>query len=113
MPETRTTAVAITTESPKVAAELLHSTGTVLSRAGSWATDTAQEFGALVAALMGPAVLSGYALAAWALSANLGWTDTFLFNSGPLSNWLIWLAIAVSVNLAASILRRRTTRQPR
>ncbi len=39
---------------------------------------------------------------------NLGWTNTFVFASGPLSNWLIWFSIAVIVNLAASVLRRRT-----
>lgn len=108
MPETRTTAVAIRTDSTKVAV-VAHAATDVLSRLGSWASDTAQEFGAVVAALMGPAVFSGYALAAWSLSSNLGWTDTFFFSSGPLSNWLVWLGIAVSVNLAASILRRRTT----
>ncbi len=107
MPETRTTVVAIRTESPKVAALLQASAG-LLSRTGAWATDTAQEFGAVVAALMGPAVFSGYALAAWSLASNLGWTNTFFFSTGPLSNGLVWLTIAVSVNLAASILRRRT-----
>jgi hypothetical protein len=107
MPEPRTTAIAITTDSPR-AAGLLQSSQTVLARAGAWATDTAQEFGALVAALMGPAVLAGYALAAWSLSSNLGWTSTFLFTSGPLSNWIVWLTIAVLVNVAASILRRHT-----
>ncbi len=107
MPEPRTTAIAITTESPR-ANGLLQISGNFLARTGTWATDTAQEFGALVAALMGPAVFSGYAFAVWSLAANLGWTNTFLFTSGPLSNWLVWLTIAIMVNLAASILRRHT-----
>ena len=107
MPETRTTAIAIRTEVARVAS-LLQSTSIVFERAGSWASDTAQEFGALVAALMGPAVFSGYAVAAWSLAANLGWTNTFFFSSGPLSNWLVWLSIAVLMNLAATVLRRRT-----
>jgi hypothetical protein len=95
MPGTRTTAIAIRTE-------------TVLARPLAWAKDTAQEFGGLVSALMGPAVVSAYALTAWSLAANIGWTNTFMFNKGPLSNWLIWLGIAILVNLAASILRRRS-----
>lgn len=57
---------------------------------------------------MGPAVFSAYAFAFWSLAANLGWTDTFLFASGPLSNWLVWLGIAILINLAASVLRRHT-----
>ena len=108
MPDTRTTAVAIRTDTTKLAA-VVHATTGLLSRTGSWASDTAQESAAVVAALMGPAVFSVYALAVWCLSSNLGWTNTFFFTSGPLSNWLVWLAIAVSVNLAASILRRRTS----
>jgi len=110
VPETRTTAIAIRTDSPR-AAGLLQATTTIFARTGAWASDTAQEFGALVAALMGPAVFSAYALAFWSLASNLGWTNTFLFSSGPLSNWLVWLTIAILVNVAASILRRHA-RQP-
>jgi hypothetical protein len=73
-----------------------------------WAADTAQQFGALVAALMGPAVLSVYAFVAWSLAANLGWTDTFVFKTGPLSNWMIWMGAAGLVTLASSILRKHS-----
>jgi hypothetical protein len=75
---------------------------------GVWASDTAQEFGALLAALMGPAVFCAYVFALWSLADNLGWTDTFVFQSGPLSNWLIWLGLAILINVAATILRRHT-----
>jgi hypothetical protein len=85
---------------------MLQATATTLSRGGAWASDTAQRFGALVSALMGPAVVSIYALALWSLASNLGWTDTFVFSKGPLSNWLVWFAIAVLVTLASGILRR-------
>jgi hypothetical protein len=107
MPETRTTAVAVRTEPARAwvlgAAQI---SGEVFGRVGVWAADTAQQFGALLAALMGPAVFSVYAFAFWSLASNLGWTDTFVFPSGPLSNWLVWLAIAVLVSLAASVLKR-------
>jgi hypothetical protein len=86
----------------------VQATSTVLGRAGAWAGDTAQEFGTLLSALMGPAVFSAYAFAVWSLAANLGWTDTFVFPSGPLSNWLVWLALAIVVNAASSILKRHT-----
>lgn len=107
MPEPTTTAIAITTETPR-ADGLLQTSGSLLARTGAWATDTAQKFGALLAALMGPAVFSGYSFAAWSLAANLGWTNSFVFTSGPLSNWLVWLTIAIMVNVAASILRKHT-----
>ncbi len=87
---------------------VLPSSGIILERVGVWAADTAQQFGALVAALMGPAVLSVYAFVAWSLAANLGWTDTFVFKTGPLSNWMIWMGAAALVTAAASILRKHS-----
>jgi hypothetical protein len=57
---------------------------------------------------MGPAVFSAYAFAAWSLAANLGWTDTFIFATGALSNWLVWLSLAIAINVAASILQRHS-----
>jgi hypothetical protein len=77
-----------------------------------WASDTAQQFGALLAALMGPAVFCSYVFALWSLADNLGWTDTFVFQNGPLSNWLIWLGLAILINVAATILRRHTQPEP-
>ena len=107
MPETRTTAVAVRTEPAR--AWVLTTTqvaGEVFGRAGIWAADTAQQFGAVLAALMAPVVFCLYAFAVWGLASNLGWTASFMFPSGPLSNWLIWLGIAILVNLAASVLKR-------
>lgn len=109
MSETRSTAIAVRTEPARAwMAATLESSVDVLGRAGSWAADTAQQFGALLAALMGPAVFSVYAFAFWSLCANLGWTDTFVFRTGPLSNWLVWMGFAILISLAASILRRHT-----
>ena len=110
MPETRTTVIAAVRNEPVRAwtVGVFQTTGTILGRTAAWAGDTAQQFGALLAALMGPAVFSAYALALWSLASNLGWTNTFVVSSGPLSNWLVWLGLAVLVNLAASILKRHT-----
>lgn len=77
-------------------------------RSASWAADTAQKFAALLADLLGPAVFLVYAMAAWSLTASLGWQDNFLFSTGPLSNWLIWLGLAILLSFAAGILKRRT-----
>jgi hypothetical protein len=105
-------AVAIPAENPRagfagVLAGALQSFAVVTERVAEWAAETAQHFGALVSALMGPAVVSAYAVALWSLAANFGWTDSFMFTSGALSNWLIWLSLAILVHVAASILRRR------
>jgi hypothetical protein len=82
-----------------------------LSRTGAWAANTAQQFGSIVAVLMGPAVLSVYAFALWSLTSELGWTDSFPFSAGPLSNWIIWLSLAILLHLAAHILRRQMNRE--
>jgi len=107
--EPRSTAIAMRAENPRSwPTGVLQGSGLVLGRAGAWAADTAQQFGALVAVLMGPAVLSVYVFVAWSLAANLGWTDTFVFKNGPLSNWMIWMGAAVLVSLAAGILRKHS-----
>jgi hypothetical protein len=109
MVEPRMTAVTIQQEVGRVqAVGVVQATTSAIGRAGAWAGDTAQQFAMLVAVLMGPAVFSAYAFAAWALAANLGFTDSFIFSTGALSNWIIWLGIAVLVNTAAAILKRHT-----
>lgn len=110
--EPRSTAVAIRAENTRSwLAVVLQASVLVIERVGVWAGDIAQQFGALVSILMAPAVLSAYSFAAWSLAGNLGWTDSFVFQAGPLSNWLIWLGLAILVNMAASILRRHTRAQ--
>jgi hypothetical protein len=106
------TAIAVRVEPAKVwTAGLLQTIGIGLRNLGIWATETAQQFGALLSALMGPAVFSAYVFALWSLADNLGRTDTFVFHNGPLSNWLIWLAFAILLHTASSILRRRTQQE--
>jgi len=84
--------------------------GTGLSKSGSWAVSTAQHCGTVVAVLMGPAVLSVYVFAVWSLTANLGWTDSFPFASGPLSSWIIWIGLAIAIHCASAILRKQKDR---
>jgi hypothetical protein len=78
------------------------------SQAGKWFGDTAQKFASVLSDLMGPGVFTAYTLTAWSLASGLGWTGPFLVPTGPLSNWLVWLGFAVSLNVAASIRKRRT-----
>jgi hypothetical protein len=53
-----------------------------------------------------PIVLSAYVFAVWSLTANIGITHAFLWSTGPLSNWLIWLSLAVLLSRLASNFRR-------
>jgi hypothetical protein len=109
MAEVRTTAISVRVEPAKAwSAGVLQSATAGFRNLGIWATETAQQFGALLSALMGPAVFSSYGFAVWSLADNLGWTNTFVFHNGPLSNWLIWLGFAILINVASSILRRHT-----
>jgi hypothetical protein len=114
MIEPRLTAVTIQQEPGRVPSigqvqsGLFQATSQGLTRVGMWAGETAAHFGMWVAVLMGPAVFSAYAFAAWALAGDLGWTDSFVFTAGALSNWIIWLGVAVLVNTAAAILKKHT-----
>ena len=108
MSEPRSLAIASPVELVRTrSAGFLQSAGNVLGRAAKWAANTAQTFGSVVSVLMGPAVFSAYAFAFWSLAANLGWTNTFVYAAGPLSNWLIWLGMAVLLHVASQILKRR------
>ncbi len=109
MVEPRETAAAIRVEPVRVwSSSVLQAGSAVLTRAGSLAGETAQRFALGVASLMGPAIFLAYSVAAWSLASGMGWTGTFLYSEGPLSNWLVWLGIAILVHVAASLLRRRT-----
>ena len=109
MVEPREIAAAIRVEPVRVwSNSIFQATSGVVTRAGALAVDTAQRFALGVASLLGPAIFLAYALAFWSLAASMGWTGSFLYTEGPLSNWLIWLGIAILVHLAASLLRRRT-----
>lgn len=105
----RSTAIAVRTEPFRAwTAGLWQSTTDLTAPIGNWASETAYKFGALVSALMGPAVFSAYTVALWSLAADLDWTNTFLFSSGPLSNWFLWLGLAIVLHTAANILQRHT-----
>jgi hypothetical protein len=82
----------------------------VFGRTGGWAAAIAQHCASVVAILMGPAVLSVYAFAVWSLTADMGWTDSFPFSGGPLSNWIIWTGMAISIHIASIILRKQKER---
>ena len=50
----------------------------------------------------GPTLLCAYVVAVWALSANLSLTIVFPCSTGPLSNWMIWLILALLLHVLTS-----------
>ena len=109
MSEIRTTGIAVRIEPFRAwVGAGAQSTLETLGEAGKWFGDTAQKFASLLSDLMGPGVFTAYSLTAWSLASNLGWTGPFLVTTGPLSNWLVWLGFAVTLNVASSILKRCT-----
>ena len=54
--------------------------------------------------LAGPTVFSAYVFALWSLAANIGLTRSFPWSAGPLSNWFIWLALALLLTLVTPTL---------
>ncbi|HEX4164333.1 MAG TPA: hypothetical protein VHZ55_02575 [Bryobacteraceae bacterium] len=51
---------------------------------------------ALALAILGSVSL--YSIALWALSNEVGLTQSFPWSDGPLSNWMIWLGLAMTLN---------------
>jgi hypothetical protein len=58
-------------------------------------------------AIAAPAVLVIYAIAAWGLTSDLGLTEAFPWTVGPLSNWMIWLGLALLSNLVLVVSTRQ------
>src|SRR5690242_14953246 len=54
-------------------------------------------------AVSGPTALSIYAMAVWDLASDLGFNSSFPWSTGPLSNWMVWLGLALLANLGAFI----------
>lgn len=58
--------------------------------------------------LTGPILFSAYVFAAWALTASIGVTNSFPWSTGPLSNWMIWLASALFLSWFLRFIRGET-----
>ena len=51
--------------------------------------------------VLGPALLSAYSVTGWSLAADMGFTGSFAWRQGPLSNWMVWFVLAFALTLAA------------
>ena len=64
---------------------------------------------ALCVALMTPASLLAFVLAAWRLGADLGFTGEFAIGQGFFSHWIVWAAIGIGIQFFANTLNRGFT----
>jgi hypothetical protein len=61
----------------------------------------------LVGLLLTPVAAAAWALAAWRLGVEAGWTNTFFIAHGLLSHWQVWCGFAVSLQIGACSLSPR------
>lgn len=73
-------------------------------------TRNPKDFGPPLTYLLTPVAMTGYAFALWRLGADLDWTSDFFIADGIFSKWQVWLAIAISTQLAAQRLNGRSSR---
>ena len=59
-----------------------------------------------VAALLTPAGVISFFLAAWRLAADLNWANSFAIPSGLFSHWQVWLGGAALLQACAHFLNR-------
>ena len=60
----------------------------------------------MTAALLGPFALLAFAMSAWRLTSDLGWTGAFAIPRGVLSHWMIWGALGAGTQVLASAMKR-------
>jgi hypothetical protein len=63
----------------------------------------------LCVALMTPASLLAFVLAAWRLGSDLGFTGEFAIGQGFFSHWIVWAAIGIGIQSFANTLNRGFT----
>lgn len=60
----------------------------------------------MAAALLGPLALLAFAMSAWRLTSDLGWTGAFVIPRGVLSHWMTWGALGIGTQALATAMRR-------
>ena len=65
-----------------------------------------RRLASVVAALLTPAGLVAFVLAAWRLAADLNWANSFAIPSGLFSHWQVWLAAAAALQVCSHVLNR-------
>jgi hypothetical protein len=63
----------------------------------------------LCVALLAPASLLAFVLAAWRLGADLGFAGEFAIGQGFFSHWIVWAAIGIGIQCFANSVNRGFT----
>lgn len=69
---------------------------------------TQQEVEAGLAAILSPLAAIFFAVSAWRLGQDLGFTGNFFIHDGPLAHWQPWFALSAVFALASARLNRRS-----
>ena len=64
-----------------------------------------RDFASLLAVFLTPAAMLALVFGLWRVSADLGWTESFVISSGLFSHWQVWMALAIALKLTASSLQ--------
>ena len=67
---------------------------------------TSQQAANILPALLSPVALVALALGIWRLGSDLGWTGDFVISEGFFSHWMVWIALALTLQTASTSLSR-------
>jgi hypothetical protein len=81
-----------------------------LQPAIAWTGEASQALAAFIAVFLTPLALMEFALGAWRVCADLGWTGDFFIGAGLLSHWQIWFGLAALTQAASVNLNRQLKR---
>jgi hypothetical protein len=67
-----------------------------------------RQFANVLVSFLTPASMLALVFGLWRVSADLGWTESFVISSGLFSHWQVWMALAIALKMAASSLQAQT-----
>jgi hypothetical protein len=65
-----------------------------------------RELALAAGALLTPAAVMALVLGFWRLGSDLNWTGQFAISRGLFSHWQVWMALALLLQICASVLNR-------
>ncbi|GAB4421423.1 MAG: hypothetical protein OHK0021_25070 [Bryobacter sp.] len=72
-----------------------------------WLEKHSREAARLLSEFLMPSAAMAFLLALWRVTADLGWTTSFVFAEGMLYHWQVWLALSLGLGAAHKQLANR------
>jgi hypothetical protein len=91
---------------PATPSAKLQSAVSSVQSAWARAVATSHQAANILPALLSPVALIALVLGIWRLGADLGWTGDFVISEGFFSHWMVWMALALALQSAATSLSR-------